>query len=278
MERRCPRCPDTPLAVAAGALHEDACGDCGGRFLDDQALLLLCERHLRVSLSTLKELTREGPRRLACPGCASRMTLTLLRGVPVDLCAGCGGAWLDQGELSNLTRGHLPEIAVQPLPLVQGTTLLDEARVFFGEPAAATTVATTVTTKVTTMVTVATTVPPAGRRAIGGWEVRCVSCDEPLDLGGINWLINQRPWCAACAAPHTGVAGVLDVVAGVAGGLLGRRQRRTSGPSLVDAVFDGVDALRIGPAHVEVHFGPFFRPVAPPAPRDDGDPQGRQRG
>ena len=80
-------------------------------------------------------------------------------------------------------------------------------------------------------------------RAIGGWEVRCISCEEPLDLGRTNWLINQRPWCAACAAPHTGMGGVLDVVVGVAGGLLGRSRRRPVGPSLLDAVFDPPETI-----------------------------------
>lgn len=275
MERRCPRCPDAPLMPARGALHEDVCGDCGGRFLDDQATLLLCERHLRVGPAILKDLTREGPRRLTCPGCRSRMTLTLLRGVQVDLCGGCGGAWLDEGELSSLTRGQLVEVGSTTLPVVQGMSLLDEARAVFGDgvaTAAAAPTAPTETPTTTTTTTATTTTAAPGWRAIGDWEVRCIACDEALDLQRTNWLINQRPWCARCAAPHTGLGGVVDSVVDVAAGLLGRRRYRPGGPSLLDAMFGGVfesvDLLRIEPADAEVHFGPFFRPVVdPPQPR-----------
>jgi Zn-finger nucleic acid-binding protein len=259
MERRCPRCPEAPLVTAAGALHEDVCADCSGRFLDHEGTALLCERHLRVAPSILKELTRDGPRRLRCPGCGSRMTLTLLRGVMVDLCGGCGGAWLDEGELSALTRGQLPELKTTTLPVVRGADLLEEARAAFGV-APVTVSAPTPTTTTTTTTSPAT----PDERVVVRFEVRCTICDVPLDLLRTNWLINQRPWCAACAAPHTGVSGILDTIVG----LLRRHRHPHAGPSLLDAMFDDVDALRIAPAEAEVHFGPFFRPVvAPPQPR-----------
>lgn len=248
--------------AAAGALHEDVCADCGGRFLDQEGTALLCERHLRVAPSVLKELTREGPRRLRCPGCGSRLTLTLLRGVSVDLCGGCGGAWLDEGELSTLTRGQLAEVKTTTLPVVPGTSLLDEARAAFGPVASPPPTTPTTIAATTTTAPVVAPAPGPGRHSIGGFEVRCTVCDVALDLSRTNWLINQRPWCDDCAAPHSGFSGVVDSIVGLL-----RRQRR-AGPSLLDAVFADVDTLRISPADAEVHFGPFFRPVpAPPQPR-----------
>jgi Zn-finger nucleic acid-binding protein len=244
--------------AAAGALHEDVCAACGGRFLDQEGTALLCERHLRVAPSILKELTQEGPRRLRCPGCGSRMTLTLLRGVPIDLCGGCGGAWLDDGELSTLTRGQVAELKTTPLPVVPGTSLLDDARAAFGPvPLPSSTRATTTAATIATAPVLAPT-PGPGRHSIGGFEVRCTVCDVALDLSRTNWLINQRPWCDDCATPHSGIGGVLDSIVGLL-----RRQRR-AGPSLLDAVLADVDALRISPADAEVYFGPFFRPVPPP--------------
>ena len=253
MERRCPRCRDAWLVPAAGAMQEDVCSVCAGRYLDEHATSLLCERHLRVSATVLKDLSHDGPRRLICPGCASRMTLTLLRGVQVDLCRGCGGAWLDEGELTRITRGQLPELGATALPIVPGAILLDGVGDDPGAAAPGTNTTTTSTTPVAMH----------GRRAIGGWEVRCTSCEEALDLGRTNWLINQRPWCVACASPYTGVSGALDIVMRIAGSLFDRRPWPFGG-SLVEVMFGNVDALRIEPADAEQHFGPFFRPIGAP--------------
>lgn len=71
-----------------------------------------------------------------------------------------------------------------------------------------------------------------GTRALGTFEVRCLSCDEALDLGQTNWLINQRPWCARCAIPYTGLGGLFDT---------------------------NTDTMKIKPEDAERHFGPFFR-------------------
>jgi len=40
-----------------------------------------------------------------CPKCVQTMTTVTLTGVEVEICPGCGGMYLDQGELERLTQG-----------------------------------------------------------------------------------------------------------------------------------------------------------------------------
>jgi len=54
--------------------------------------------------------------RLSCPGCAAKMSPVTLRGAPIDLCQGCGGAWLDESELSRLSSGRYHEVGAEPPP------------------------------------------------------------------------------------------------------------------------------------------------------------------
>ena len=49
---------------------------------------------------------------LDCPGCGRGTAPVTVRSVPLDLCMGCGGTWLDRGELSKLSGGVHEEIAV----------------------------------------------------------------------------------------------------------------------------------------------------------------------
>lgn len=45
----------------------------------------------------------------ACPGCSAALQRTATgRGVEIDVCADCGGIWLDAGELEHLTSGLDP--------------------------------------------------------------------------------------------------------------------------------------------------------------------------
>lgn len=47
----------------------------------------------------------------ACPGCGAVMVASVSEAVEIDTCAGCGGIWLDTGELAALT-----ETSVAPPP------------------------------------------------------------------------------------------------------------------------------------------------------------------
>lgn len=265
-------------------MHEDVCPECRGRFLDGDTTVRLFSERLGISREIILELAREGPRRLTCPGCSRRMTLTLTRSVQVDLCGGCGGAWLDDGELTTLTGGTLVEVrhpASPAPPLPPPKSLLDEARAAFGPGPVPATAPGPVeygsglelarepqqTRSKPTVDLVPDHAPElpvtfAPRRVVGAFEVCCIKCDQALDLGQTNWLINQRPWCPGCATPHTGFAGVAGGLATAALSMLGGRRLAWRSPSFAEALFDFTDAIRVPPENAEVFFGPFFRPVA----------------
>lgn len=276
---RCPRCPETILSTGAGAWREDVCATCNGRFLDGDTALRLFEEHLRLGRDMLLELTRDGPRRLICPGCGQKMTLTMARGIQVDLCGGCGGAWLDDGELQALTRGQVREVAADAV--VAGVSadligvsadvigvsadVLAEARAAFGTAGG-----------------LQLARAPASTAVATRFAVFCTNCDVELDLHETNWLINQYPWCATCAAPYVGFTSALvDFFGGLFGflvgvGASGRRRgwgalfSRRGGLGSVTSMLGGgrdgmvshsVDAMRIAPQDAEQRFASFFRPV-----------------
>ncbi len=106
----CPRC-QTALSPAAGALHEDVCGGCGGRFLPGDAARTVLEGDLGITPGMLRELCAMfGGERLPCPACQQRMHPVQLSSVPVDVCLACGGLWCDPGELLRLTGGRRREV------------------------------------------------------------------------------------------------------------------------------------------------------------------------
>lgn len=98
--------------VQFGALLEDVCPTCRGRFLAPATVERVIVDELGVSHGVLRELTAlfASKERLTCPACASKMSAVHVRNVRVDLCTGCGGAWLDAGELKALTSGRHDEL------------------------------------------------------------------------------------------------------------------------------------------------------------------------
>jgi len=247
-----PMCPrdGAPLTRGTGALGEDVCGACQGRFLDEAATrrLFVDVMGIRDDVLVERARVRSAAQRIACPACASRMTETHARGVLVDLCRGCGGAWLDDGEMARLARDVVDEVRVAPSTtpapdpdLVTGTNLvLGDLELDRRAP------------------------PPSTIR----FAVYCVNCDLALDLTQVNWLINTRPWCPECAKPHASVfAGFGESLAQifvhfvlysamVGRSLLARAFDPTSGG-------DGIwsrqpDVLRIAPEDADKYFGSFF--------------------
>jgi Zn-finger nucleic acid-binding protein len=70
--------------------------------------LLKDERGLDFEL--LRELSEQiGDERLRCPGCGGTCSTIQVKGERVDLCFGCGGIWLDPGELGGLGEGRHAE-------------------------------------------------------------------------------------------------------------------------------------------------------------------------
>ncbi len=111
---RCPRC-DVDLKEAAGAVHEDTCERCGGRFLAAEIVERVVVVELGVKQETLVELAAFFAGTAApCPACTANMRPVRLRGVAIELCAACGGMWCDRGELARLTEGRHAELATPP--------------------------------------------------------------------------------------------------------------------------------------------------------------------
>lgn len=96
------------LAQEAGSALGDApCPSCKGTFVPSEGVERLVHRELGLEISTLRELM--GPHagtQLKCPSCAFAMSHVQLKGVPLELCTGCGGVWLDEGELERLSLGR----------------------------------------------------------------------------------------------------------------------------------------------------------------------------
>lgn len=152
MTSTCPRC-QMLLSAGDGALLEDVCGRCRGRFLHPQITERVVVDELGVDRATLKEIAEHfSGQRVPCPGCRASMRPLRLHGVLVDLCFSCGGLWLDGGELRTLSRGrhdelggHTPPVlVVEPLDTSTALALDGTARlgrgasvVVFREPGAA---------------------------------------------------------------------------------------------------------------------------------------------
>ena len=89
------------------------CARCGGRFLARDVVQRVVVDELGVAQETLVELAGFFRGATApCPSCATAMRPVRLRGVPLDLCASCGGAWCDAGELARLSGGRHEEVRV----------------------------------------------------------------------------------------------------------------------------------------------------------------------
>ncbi len=92
------------------------CSRCGGRFLPPE----ITDRVVVDELGMEREILREVAElfsglKLPCPGCRGLMRPLRLRGVHVDLCFGCGGLWLDSGELEALSSGRHAEVRGPPI-------------------------------------------------------------------------------------------------------------------------------------------------------------------
>lgn len=106
----CPKCCEPSLLKIGGPLDELACEFCGGRFLSPHGAERLLEHELGLRKDMLRTLVGFfAGERLSCPGCRSKTSPVRLKGVTADLCTGCGGLWLDAGELNVVSEGRYAE-------------------------------------------------------------------------------------------------------------------------------------------------------------------------
>lgn len=108
----CPACGQTLSSVQAGSIVVDACVQgCGGLWFDAFELKKVDDGHEAVGEALLSirpvadaPAANDGKRR--CPKCAGVVMFkhyaSVRRQVMVDECPGCGGFWLDAGELQQI--------------------------------------------------------------------------------------------------------------------------------------------------------------------------------
>ncbi len=108
---KCPACFNALTSLQVGAVNVDVCRGCGGIWFDAFELqrvdeehetagdwLLQIEREQRIQVDTQRK--RECPR---CEGVKlKRRYYSPRRQVEIDECPGCGGYWLDAGELEKI--------------------------------------------------------------------------------------------------------------------------------------------------------------------------------
>ena len=112
--RPCPRCPppSRPLAPQQGHFLEAICTHCRGRYLPLDAREALFA-DLQIDDDMLRDMLESfvGDQ-LQCPGCGFKTREIQLRGRRAHFCRGCGGCWLDQGDLSRVTKHEVREVGV----------------------------------------------------------------------------------------------------------------------------------------------------------------------
>jgi len=107
----CPACGDTLHELSLAGLALDACsGGCGGIWFDRGELQKVDEEGETegeaIERIPAVDLTEVLKGRYACPRCEGtammRHFTSVLHEVEVDECPGCGGYWLDAGELARI--------------------------------------------------------------------------------------------------------------------------------------------------------------------------------
>jgi Zn-finger nucleic acid-binding protein len=105
---RCPACDGTLEEVRVGDMAAHVCSQgCGGIWLDRGELARVDEEHedadVLLSLRADPSVAVDHELRRNCPRCPDIMMMrrftSVRREVAIDECTGCGGIWLDAGEL-----------------------------------------------------------------------------------------------------------------------------------------------------------------------------------
>jgi Zn-finger nucleic acid-binding protein len=106
----CPACGGTLVPVTAEGLTVDVCrGGCGGIWFDQRELAKVDEQHesageILLSIEKDPGTAIDRRKKRTCPRCSDvvmmRHFFSVKQQVEVDECPGCGGFWLDPGELA----------------------------------------------------------------------------------------------------------------------------------------------------------------------------------
>ena len=109
---KCPACSNTLQNRTEGNVIVDVCqGGCGGIWFDNFELKKFDEPHESAGQALLDverddSVIVDRQKRLKCPKCDDvvmmRHFFSVKREVEVDECPGCGGFWLDCGELAKI--------------------------------------------------------------------------------------------------------------------------------------------------------------------------------
>ena len=116
---KCPACDNALQEVRVNGITVDVCaGGCAGIWFDNFELQKMDESH-EAAGERLLELERNDSvavnhqQRRACPRCDDQVMMrhffSVKREVEVDECPGCGGFWLDQGELGTIRTQYASE-------------------------------------------------------------------------------------------------------------------------------------------------------------------------
>ena len=108
----CPVCARNLTVLAVGRILVDVCHEgCGGLWFDHFELQRFDEHHegegkTLAQVDRNADVTRDPQQRLRCPRCQDVVLrqhfFSVKQQVEVDSCPGCGGYWLDHGELERI--------------------------------------------------------------------------------------------------------------------------------------------------------------------------------
>ncbi len=129
----CPKCAVAMTALKYADVTVDRCAGCGGIWLDaleDMRLRALAGAEVidappsRPGAAEVREATGS----IGCPRCGRRMLLLMVERTPpiyFEHCGGCGGVFLDAGELREMKSTTLEEWLRAGLPGVFKLRLAD---------------------------------------------------------------------------------------------------------------------------------------------------------
>lgn len=108
----CPACGNVLQEMTVGGVVVDVCrGGCGGIWFDNYELNKFDEPHESAGEELLEieqdeSIIIDHTKKLKCPSCDDvvmmRHFFSVKKDVEVDECPGCGGFWLDAGELGKI--------------------------------------------------------------------------------------------------------------------------------------------------------------------------------